>query len=160
MVSKSICLDRWNYACITTDSICCTNRIQIMIVEDKITRLITTSDDLGPIVLHRGILFKHNEQQFILHQTFSGPEVTPLYRFAKKRKILNRKVYKLSKPLLIEEELMNPNFQRFNVLVRNCENFTNHIIRKYTSSYAPPFSQQVAFWIILVALMAHLQTKI
>ena len=129
-----------------------------LIAEDKIIRIIATSEVCG-LILHQAILFESENKFYIVHQTFAGPEITTLDRFTLKRKILDLKEYKLKKKIVINDLLDNPDYRTFNLINRNCENFCNDIINTYTTQRHPHASQQVIFWSIVLIFILYAKIK-
>lgn len=122
-----------------------------MIIQDKITRIISTSE-FGFPIYHRAICFDYEGETYILHQTFSGPELTTLTRYNRKRQILNTKQYDLKKEIDTDKLLDLPEYQTFGLLNHNCENYVNDIIDRYTTTQHTHLSQQVTIWIIIIII--------
>jgi len=123
-----------------------------MLVTGDITLVVATSEPLGPVMQHRAVLFEYEGTKYILHQTFSGPELITWDKFIKKRTILFTRRYKLKKELPVEDVLMWNEYQRFNLIFYNCENFCNDIIDRYTTTRHTHMSQQILFWTVIVVL--------
>ena len=56
-----------------------------MTARNYIYKVTATSENFGPIMLHRGIVFNDHGTDYVLHMTFDGPEVLPLDTFKSKR---------------------------------------------------------------------------
>ena len=140
-----------------SDNFCDKTDDKIMIIKNHIIRLISTSKELGLIIHHRAICFECDGAQLVIHQTFSGPELITLWQFCKQRKILNAKQYTLKKDIDTDRLLQYPEYQRFNLFNRNCENYVNDIINEYTTTPHIHLSQQVAFWltVIIIAILIN-----
>lgn len=130
-----------------------------MIIKDNIQVIVSTSEDFGPVVLHRGIIFNNDDTQYILHQTFSGPEIITLKQFLKKRAKLWTKDYELKHDVDTDEILADERFEFFDLYKANCENFVNTFIDEHTTTAHYHASQQVIFWPLLIIILLIINLK-
>ena len=94
-----------------------------MTARNYIYKVTATSENFGPIMLHRGIVFNDHGTDYVLHMTFDGPEVLPLNTFKSKRTILGYKRYRLTQDVSIDDIMYNQKDDKFEVLNNNCEHF-------------------------------------
>ena len=124
-----------------------------MTARNYIYKVTATSEELGPFVLHRGIVFNDHGTDYVLHMTFDGPEVITLETFKSKRTVLNYRRYRLTQDVCIDDILYNLNDDKFEVINNNCEHFVNDFINTYTTKHYPRISEQILFWGIFAAVL-------
>lgn len=120
-----------------------------MTARNYIYKVTATSENFGPIMLHRGIVFNDHGTDYVLHMTFDGPEVLPLDTFKSKRTILGYKRYRLTQDVSIDDIMYNQKDDKFEVLNNNCEHFVNDFINTYTTHHCLRISEQVLFWAVI-----------
>ena len=125
-----------------------------MTAHDYIYKVTATSENFGPFMLHRGIVFNDHGTDYVLHMTFGGPEVITLDTFKAKRTILNYRRYRLAQDVCIDDILYNLNDDKFEAINNNCEHFVNDFINTYTTRRHLRISEQVIFWAVIVTVIA------
>ena len=130
-----------------------------MTAHDQIYKVTATSENFGPFMLHRGIVFNDHGTDYVLHMTFDGPEVITLETFKSKRTILNYRQYRLTQDVCIDDIMYNMEGDKFEAINNNCEHFVNDFINTYTYAHRPRYSEQVLFWAIVIAVIAYIIYK-
>ena len=130
-----------------------------MIINGHIRVIVSTSEDFGILVQHRGIIFKNEDTQYVLHQTFSGPEIITLKEYLEKRTKLWTKSYELKHEVDTDQVLADPRFEFFDLYTANCENFVNTFINEHTTTRHYHASQQIVFWPLLILALLIMNRK-
>lgn len=124
-----------------------------MTARDYIYKVTATSENFGPIMLHRGIVFNDGGTDYVLHMTFGGPEVITLDTFKKNRQILSYRRYRLTQDVSIDDIMYNQKDDKFEVINNNCETFVNDFINTYTTRHCLRLSEQVIFWAVIAIVV-------
>ena len=119
-----------------------------MIAHGQIALITSTSRYFKYIIRHKGIVFWHDDELYVVHCTVKGVEIITLNEFLATRKLLKIKRYKLKHDVDISELVRTKQYNRYKLINNNCENFCNDFINEFSTQRRSTYSEQVMFWLI------------
>lgn len=94
-----------------------------MIAHGQIALITSTSRYFKYIIRHKGIVFWHDDELYIVHRTVKGVEIITLNEFLATRKLLKS------------------------------ENFCNDFINEFSTQHRSVYSEQIIFWLSAGAIL-------
>lgn len=118
-----------------------------MIAHGQIALITSTSRYFKYIIRHKGIVFWHDDELYVVHRTVKGVEIITLNEFLATRKLLKIKRYKLKHDVDISELVRSKQYNRYKLINNNCENFCNDFINEFSTQHRSVYSEQIIFWL-------------
>ena len=124
-----------------------------MIAHGQIDLITSTSRYFKYIIRHKGIVFWHDDELYVVHRTVKGVEIITLNEFLATRKLLKIKRYKLKHDVDISELVRSKQYNRYKLINNNCENFCNDFINEFSTQHRSVYSEQIIFWLSAGAIL-------